>query len=164
MMDLIRTWLLGITGAAMVTALAESLMPRGAVRRIGRLTGGLILLLAVLQPVATLDEGALAGALERYRQELSAYDSGLEETSASLMKGIIAEQSDAYILDKAAALGITCSVEVETAPGEGGYPVPHSVTIRGRLTGGQREALSRQITADFAIPAERQYYESGEDG
>ena len=163
MMDVIRTWLLGITCAAMVVALAESLMPKGAVRNIGRLTGGLILLLAIVQPVVSLDEDALADALARYRSELSSYDTALEETNETLIKGIIAEQSGAYILDKAASLGIDCTVEVETKPGEGGDPVPHSVTIRGDLTDGEQEALSRQITADFAIPAERQYYESGED-
>ena len=164
MMDVIRTWLLGITCAAMVVALAESLMPQGAVRKMGRLTGGLILLLAIVQPVVSLDENALSDALARYRYELSGYDTTLEETNESLMKGIIAEQSGAYILDKAASLGIDCTVEVKTEPGEGGYPVPYSVIIRGDLTAEEREALGREITAGFAIPAERQYYESGEEG
>ena len=165
MMELIRNWLVGMTCAAMVVALAESLTPQGTVRKIGRLTGGLVLLLAIIQPVVKLDEGALANALAQYRTGLSVYDGALEEENETLMKGIIAEQSGAYILDKAASLGITCTVEVETEPGEeGDYPVPHSVTVRGDLTAGERETLERQITADFAIPAERQYYESGEDG
>lgn len=165
MMELIRSWLVGITCAAMVVALAESLTPQGTIRKIGRLTGGLVLLLAVVQPVVTLDEGALRRSMAEYRAALSAYDSTLEEENLALMKGIIAEQSGAYILDKAASLGISCTVEVETEPGEAGdYPTPWSVTIRGELTAEEREALTRQITADFAIPAERQHYESGENG
>ena len=36
-----------------------------------------------------------------------------------------------------------------------------NVTIRGSLTGEQREALTRAIETDFAIPAQRQIYESG---
>ena len=55
--------------------------------------------------------------------------------------------------------GWTGQVEV-TAQGED-YPIPQTVTIRGSLTAEQREALTRAIETDFAIPAQRQIYESG---
>ena len=41
MLELIRQWLVGITCAAMVVALAEGLTPPGTIRKIGKLTGGL---------------------------------------------------------------------------------------------------------------------------
>ena len=44
-MEIIRTWLLSVTVSAMVIAAAEALMPAGAVKRVGKLTGGLILVL-----------------------------------------------------------------------------------------------------------------------
>ena len=50
------------------------------------------------------------------------------------------------------------------AEGGGDWPVPTAVTITGALTAEQREALTRAIEADFAIPAERQTYESGGEG
>ena len=75
------------------------------------------------------------------------------------MQAIIEEQAGAYIQDKAQELGIDCQVEV-TAQGED-YPIPQTVTIRGSLTAEQREALTRAIETDFAIPAQRQIYESG---
>ena len=50
MLELIRHWLVGITCAAMLVALAESLIPAGSIRRIARLTGGLVLLAAILNP------------------------------------------------------------------------------------------------------------------
>ena len=166
MISVLHNWLVGLTCAAMIVALAEGLTPPGAVKKIGRLTGGLVLLLALVQPVLSLDEETLSSALARYRAELSAYDSALEEENEILMKGIIAEQSGAYILDKAASLGITVplEVEVETMPVEGGYPVPYSVTVRGSLTQEEQAALAQQITAGFSIPEDRQYYESGESG
>ena len=40
MLELIRQWLVGITCAAMVVALAEGLTPPGTIRKIGKLTGG----------------------------------------------------------------------------------------------------------------------------
>ena len=53
MMELLRQWLVGVTCAAMIIALADSLTPSGTVRKVGKLVGGLVLLLAVLQPVLT---------------------------------------------------------------------------------------------------------------
>ena len=67
------------------------------------------------------------------------------------------------VADKAAALGIDCQVTVE-ADGEEEWPIPQSVTVMGSLTAEQQEALERTIEEDFAIPAERQRYESGDEG
>lgn len=102
----------------LLVALAESLIPAGSIRRIARLTGGLVLLAAILNPLLKLDTTALTRALTEYKLELSAYSADLEEENEILMKDIIEEQSGAYIQDKAAALGIDCQVTVE-ADGEG---------------------------------------------
>ena len=161
MLELIRHWLVGITCAAMLVALAESLIPAGSIRRIARLTGGLVLLAAILNPLLKLDTTALTRALTEYKLELSAYSADLEEENEILMKDIIEEQSGAYIQDKAAAWASTASY------GGGGreeeWPIPQSVTVMGSLTAEQQEALERTIEEDFAIPAERQRYESGDE-
>ena len=162
-MELIRNWLVGVTCAAMIAALADGLMPPGTVRKIGKLTGGLVLLLAVLNPLLKLDTTALTRSLTEYKLDLSGYSEELQEENEDLMKAIIAEQSAAYIVDKAAELGMECDVTVEVG-GEGDYPIPETVTVRGNLTVAQREKLTRQIEADFAIPAEWQYYESESGG
>lgn len=163
MVDVIRSWLVGITCAAMIAALAEGLIPAGPVRKIGRLTSGLVLLLAVLNPLLRLDPSALSRSLAEYRLDLQAYSDSLEEENAELMKGIIEAQTGAYIVDKAAGLGICCQVRVEADGGEG-YPVPCRVWVTGDLTAQQRETLTRQIEADFAIPADRQAYQSESGG
>lgn len=154
---------MGVTCAAAIVALCESLTPAGTVRKIGRLTGGLVLLLAIVQPVVRLDMDDFAGILASYRvdAEVAAMDMGVE--NARLMKGIIEERTAAYILDKAEALGVHCRVSVTAAgEGEGDYPIPREVTVTGDLTADQRAALTRRIEADLAIPAERQTYEREE--
>ena len=113
MLELIRQWLVGITCAAMIAALAEGLAPPGAVRKVGRFTGGLVLLIAVLKPIAAVDGEALGRALAEYRLDLSAYSTQLEEENSARMKSIIEEQAAAYIVDKAASLGLSCQVQVE---------------------------------------------------
>lgn len=162
MLDVIRQWLMGVTCAALVIAMAESLTPSGTIRKIGRLTGGLVLLIAMLGPLLSLDQGALTRALTEYRLSLDDYSQELEQEDRSLMKGIIEERSGAYIQDKAEEMGIDCQVVVE-ADGEEEWPVPEYVTVFGALTAEEQTRLTREIEADFAIPAERQYYESGGD-
>lgn len=160
MMELLKNWLLGITCAALVVALAESLTPEGTVRKIGRLTGGLVLLLAIVQPMLQVDGDALARAFTEYRAAMNSEELSLEDTDGDLMKALIEERTCAYIQDKAALLGAVVQIECKTRLDEScPYPVPYEVVVRGQIDQAQREALSRQIEADFAIPAERQTYQ-----
>ena len=163
MMELIKSWLVGITCAAMVVALADGLMPQGAVRKIGRLTGGLVLLLAITRPLLTLDPAALAMDWTGETAAWSEESEALEQTNEDLLKTIIAQRTGAYILDKAAALGVTCQVVVTVGPSEEGeYPVPQAVTVTGNFSRQQRQMLTQTIAADLGIPADRQTYEEGD--
>ena len=163
MMEIIKGWLVGITCAAMVVALAEGLMPQGTVRKIGRLTGGLVLLLAIIRPLLSLDPAALSTEFMGETEAWSGTAACLDQTNDDLLKTIIAQRTGAYILDKAAALGATCQVVVTVGPlEEGGYPSPQAVTVSGELTRQQRQMLTQTITADLGIPAERQTYERGD--
>ena len=163
MMELIRQWLVGVTCAAMIVAVADSLTPKGTVKKIGRLVGGLVLLLSVVKPLMGLDYSVLAMSTVTYQQAADTLGEDLSKTNLDLMKTIIGEKTGAYILDKATALGADCqSVTVTCELGEGEMPYPSAVTVSGALTQGQRSALSKVIEADLGIPAARQSFESGE--
>lgn len=158
-MELLRQWLTGVICAAIIVALADSLMAGGTVRRIGRLAGGLLLLAAVVKPVLEVDLTVLSAASLRLEAEAVP---AAEEAGLDLMKSIIGEETGAYILDKAAELGISCQeVRVTCAVEENGVPYPASVVLVGDLTEEEQARLSRRIEADLAIPAERQSYEKG---
>ncbi len=160
MVEQLGQWLMGVTCGAMVLALAVGLAPAGAPKRAAQLAGGLLLLLAVVKPLVHLDGSALTRAFTEYRLEAENSAQGLADTNKTLMTDIIEEQCAAYIQDKAAALGISCQVQVE-ADQTADYPIPKVVTVTGTLTGEEQQRLTEQIEADFAIPADRQYYESG---
>lgn len=162
-MDWIRSWVMGVTCAALVAAIAQTLMPKGTVKRIGQFTSGLVLLLAVVGPVFTLDESTLSQALAQWRESEAVLPASGTVNRAAL-EGLIAQEAGAYIAGKAAELGAECQVSVVVRQGEGDYPVPWQVTVTGALTDRQRENLAWQIEADFAIPAERQTYRTGEEG
>lgn len=70
-MELLRQWLTGVTCAAIIVALADSLMAGGTVRKIGQLAGGLLLLAAVVKPVLEVDLTVLSAAACGWRQRRS---------------------------------------------------------------------------------------------
>ena len=157
MLEAVGQWLAGITCAALVAAMADRLTPPGPVRRIGRLTCGLVLLTVLLAPLLPLRGDVLSRALAEQRLELEDYRAALEAEDRAAMKTIIEERCAAYIQDKAAALGIECAAAVEAEDGEG-WPVPRRVTVSGPLTQGQLEELAALIEAELAVPAEEQTY------
>ena len=152
-MELIRTWILSVTVSAIVIAVAEALMPPGAVKKVGKLTGGLILVLGILQPLVTMDYEDLydmvtalpAGAIAQEEAQTHQYEA---------MKGIIEEELEAYIVDKGEALGADCTAQVTCTPGEG--------DVTGDLTPAQQEAMSRYLEQELGIPSQGQIFDSEE--
>ncbi len=148
-MEWLRSWLLSITCAAMIAAIADALCPKGFPRTLTRMAGGLLLLLAALGPIRSLDGDALAQSVAQLGTWNAQAETGEQE---ELIKSIIAQETAAYISDKAAALGIQeARVEVRCRLTEDGFPAPESVEVRGR---GSQEAWSKleaALEADFAL-------------
>ncbi len=157
-MEGIRDWVIGIVCAALAAALADSLSPKGTVKKIGAFTGALVLLVAVLQPAARWKDFDLEGVLESLEAEMTPYSDRLERENENLMKEIIAEKTGAYIVDKAAELGFSCAARVEVGQGEDGTPLPWSAEVTGNYTPGQKDALVQVVAGTLDIPAERQTY------
>lgn len=147
MIELVRSWLLGVTGVAIFTAMAESLMPEGAVKEVGKLTGGLVLLVAALTPILSLD---LEEMLPVSQWEAVTITQELEEDRKNQWEAIIVEDLAAYIVDKAAAEGIFCTAQVTCRP-EGEIYLPESVTITGTFTPQQRTYLYQLVEEDLQV-------------
>lgn len=159
MTEFFRNWLLGVTAAALAVALAQALTPEGGVKKVGKLVGGLVLLLAAAGPVVKLNPADLAAAAAGY--EAMAPETALQG-GENVMKTLIAQKTGAYIVDKGAALGCACTARVEVEENADGWPVPHSAEVSGTWTEQQREQISRVIEEELDIPAERQSFK--EDG
>ena len=156
MMELVGNWLTGVTAAAILCALANSLMPDGPVRRVGRLACGLAVLAAVLGPVLRLEPMEPEAWLEEYGQVMAVQR---QETV-----GAVIEQScAAYIADKAAELGAACTAQVTCASAGGEGWLPDRVMVRGTLTPAQRAALSRTIWTELGVPEAHQSFETEEE-
>lgn len=156
-MELLRTWILSVTASAMVIAGADALMPEGTVKRVGKLTGGLLLVLALLQPLAGLDYQDLYDLVNTLPAGSITQES-LTRQAMDPMEGIIEAELSAYIAEKGAALGCPCTAQVDCMPGEDGIPVPCRVTVTGAFTPDQKKALQVYITQDLGVGREYQQY------
>ena len=163
MMEAVRGWLLGVMGAALLAALAQSLMAQGPLKEVGRLICGLVVLGAVLSPLTRMDLPDPAALTAGYFQSVEEREDELRSETQSEMKTIIEERLEAYIVDKAAQLGAECQVEVLCAPEGDGAFLPWQVTVTGDLTSVQREQLTQQIQGDLGVPPERQQYGTKEE-
>lgn len=148
----LREWLFSIVVAALAVALVQSLTPEGTVKKLGSLAGGMILLLVMLRPVARLEPTALTAAFEFSETEMS--DVWTERT-----KTIIEEKASAYIVDKGAELGVSCTARVTARKDENGWAIPWEAEIEGVWSRSEQTALSRIVAEELAIPEERQYWE-----
>lgn len=162
-MDVVRQWLTGITCAALLAALADGLMPKGAVKQVGKLVCALVLLCALLRPVLVIGipdrletSAGVAGKMEQQRIQL-------EQHSSQLLKTLIERESAAYIVDKAAGLGLDCRAQVTCVAGEGGSWLPHRACITGHLEEEERATLSAVIQSELGIVPECQVYAGGEE-
>lgn len=154
-MTFFEGYLIRLTAAAILAAVVRKLAPAGAAGKAAKLGAGLLVLLTAFGPVAEIDMVAAAENIARqgFYDPLSTGE--LESTANTLLSGLISQEAEAYILDKAQALGLEVTVTVETKV-EGRYPVPWRVTLRGSPTQGQKAALTGAIGEELGIPEERQ--------
>lgn len=154
-MSALREWLLGMVAAALAVALAQALTPEGTVKKVGRLIGGLVLLLAAVRPLTGLLSESREPAAEAFSPatETETVQGGME-----VMKTLIAQKTGAYIVDKGQSLGLACEVRVTVAMDDSGWPVPWEAEIRGTWTPEQKEELSRVVEEELSIPAQRQSF------
>ena len=147
MMEMLQGWLLGLTAAALAVSLLTAMLPKGeTIRRIAGLAGGLILLLAVVQPLLRVRWEELTWRYETYQR---AY--------ADSLSGDIADRTAAYISEKAASLGIDCRVQVEVRT-EDGLPLPYGASLDVE----RDQVLSDYMAQELGIPASRQSWQPEE--
>lgn len=151
----VRAYLLSIAAAALLLALVQALLPQGAVKRTATMAGSLLVILAVLSPLARLDYDSLARSISKLQVETESLRTGIEVGNRELMAGIIKQRCETYILDKAEQMGVELQVEITVSEGAG-YPYPTAAVLRGAVTEGQRQTLTDYIAENLGIPAEQQ--------
>lgn len=150
-----KAYLIRLTAAAILAAVVRRMAPGNGAGKAARLAAGLLILITALGPLGDLDlvQAAQNLATAGYADALTTQT--VDKASNELLEQLIIESAEAYILDKAQALGAEISPEVETRL-QASYPVPWSVRLTGDYTENQRKALAEIISEDLGIPEDRQ--------
>ena len=85
----VKGWLLSLVAAALITALLDALTPEGIAKKVGRLLGGMLILLVIIRPVFALENTGLARLLEESPLADAQWDRALEEKDKILLEGLI---------------------------------------------------------------------------
>ena len=159
-MDGIKTYLLSVTAACLISVLACALVRQETVKKIVRFSSGLLILLVVLLPILSLNMEDVAQVFRSFRVEYDKTDA--EAAWQTQLAQHIKQTSEAYIEDKAAQLGATVRAEVTLNDAE--YPQPVHVRITGILSLSQRQALGELIRTAFGVAEEEQEWNIYEIG
>lgn len=144
--------------AALAVSLLTAMLPKGeTIRRIAGLAGGLILLLAVVQPLLRVRWEELTWRYETYQREMDRQTEAYQAAYANSLSGDIADRTAAYISEKAASLGIDCRVQVEVRT-EDGLPLPYGASLDVE----RDQVLSDYMAQELGIPASRQSWQPEE--
>ena len=164
MIEALRNWLLFILVICVFCALAESLMSSGAVKQVGKLVCGLVILCSLLTPIVSLDIGLGEEWLEEQMRLWDSETTLLKQEATEVSKLIIEEKYAAYIADKAAEQGIVCKVRVQSRRDDlSEAALPWEVWVSGQISEAKKELLQQQIFLELGIPVQRQHYDTWEE-
>lgn len=154
MIEAARSWIVAVAAASLLVSAARSLIPEGPIAKLAGLVGGLALLLTVTGPLLKAGDLDLELDYGHYAAQIQQRQAALEMESGEAMAELIAEKTQAYILDKATSLGLEGTVRVTTEPGPEGLPIPAGA----EWTGPASPALAEYMEQTLGIPRERQVW------
>ena len=156
----VQNALFRIVAAALAVSLINVIPMKQSLRRVIRAGCGALLLLTVLTPLLRLRNVDPKDYLSQFQIDDSMIDEAVRD-GQTRAQALITGQTEAYIWDKAAALGAEVRAKVTLAALSEHYSYPYAVTLRGRWTAAQRQALSDYIAQTLGIPPERQTWREG---
>lgn len=124
MMEAVREWILSVVVISMLVTLAQTIVPKGVFANVSHFIGGLLLLVTLLAPLSQVEGWDLPQGLESYQAQIQTQQALLSQSQQQQLEQGIEDLTQAYILDKAESLAITCQVEVVTAVDDSGTPLP----------------------------------------
>lgn len=151
----IREYLLCVLVASILCAIIRTLVKtKGTLHTMVKLVTGLLLVITLLSPFEKVRGFSLPQLIEPYsnaaNDAVTAGKAMAEEATAEIIKDNI----ETYIMDKAAYLGMSVSVEVVLSY----EPIPHPVSVALSGTGSPyaKNRLSKYISQDLGIPEDAQ--------
>ena len=147
---MINQYILHMTVAAIFAVVTLHLIPKGPIREFGSFIGMLLVVLAVISPIAKLELHGIEDVFRSMESQVVNTNTSVERSNRDLLGQLIKEQCETYILDKAAAMKLELSVEV-TLDASATYPTPSSVRLTGVYSEESRRELGEFIEDKLGI-------------
>lgn len=157
-MEQFREWIISVVAVSMLVGMVRLVIPAGSVGKLASFIGGLLLLLALLRPLPDIEPTALLPDVEMQQEAFAQRQGELTAEVQSQLEARIAEETAAYISNKARGMGMELSVRIETEINPEGIPVPAKAVLSGPYT----QALAAYMEQELGIPAERQVWNEKE--
>ena len=150
-------YFLSILVGAMVCGIILSMVPEGTFRSMIKLMCGFFLTISLVYPLTNIDFPSLTAQwhLSDF-QEGEAIAAMGKENSHNLLAARIKQETEEYILDKAAAMGLSLGVEVILEGTD--VPAPVFIHLSGTPDVAARQELSQWITEELGISKENQLW------
>lgn len=152
-----KSYLLSVVVAAVLCGVVRRMVgEKGALGSMIRLLTGIVLALTVMTPLTKVELTRLSditGTLSADGREAASVG---VELSRNMLAESITARTEAYILDKAAALGVTLTAEIRLTDEE--IPRPREVVLTGQVSPNAKAALSSILTEELGIERENQLW------
>lgn len=145
-------YVIRLSVVAVAMGILLSMMPSGTSRTVLRLSGSILLTVIALSPLTELDLSELSGLRFSEMTDGETLAAMGMDAANDERNAVILDKTTAYILDKAAALGVEITAQVEL-DGEG---IPESVRLQGNVPELIRRRLSYVLEQELGIPKEKQ--------
>ncbi len=152
MIDAFRTWMTSLVAVSLLISVIQAMTPHGNMKRIVSMLSGLVLLLAMMQPILRGNADLRLPHKDDCQEEITRRTEELKKEQVKTARQNIEAKTAAYISDEAKRLGISCTVRVGTAIGKDGVPRPDSAA----LSCAPSEKLATYMEKELGIPRRRQ--------
>lgn len=155
-MEDLRTYLLAVSGAALLCGITGRFLGKKGAGASAKLIAGIFLLIIVLRPLGNRNTNLFTNLSFDVSDAAQAAVSRGEEQSQKAMAQVIMEQTEAYILEKAAEHHVTLQVKVELT--KDALPTPVAVEISGTVAPYTKLQLQTWIEQQLGISKENQQW------
>jgi len=160
MMDSIGTWIRTVTGTSILCAAALVLLPNGRVKETAKIVFGFIIMFALLSVFKGWKIPDYSEALNSWKYEALDISGDIDEKNKAILRSVIEEKAEAYILDKGDAIGIRINgARVRAKWSEEGFWYPYSVELSADERSQEAEYY---ITSELGIASENITWKTGE--
>lgn len=153
-MDDLREYVISVVSAALTCGILSRLIQKDTAKELARLLSGLFLVLTVISPLKQIDIDLLMQFPLSYKQEAEEAANLGKEMASEAYSDVIKTHSEAYILDKAAALNAKLSVEITVSDAY----APVQAELCGEISPYARTALEIYLESDLGITKENQIW------